>query len=472
MTKKQLRAAVYCRISRDATGTRAGVDRQRDACLKLAADRGWDVDPAHIIVENDVSATRGKRPGYTRLMELASAGTVDVIVAWHVDRLTRKMTELETLIETSERTGVRVATVSGDLDLTTDSGRLVGRILASVARGEVERKGARQRAANAQRAEQGKPPPTRAYGYNTDGTIRPDEAKIVRDLFARFVAGAGIAGLTTWLGENGHGNTQGATWSRYGVRHMLLNPRYVGERWANGEFVALGVWEALVDEATFRAAASRLSDPARTVTPGPSRKWIGSGLYRCGVCDDDTRVQILYSGRKLADGTRVQTRMYRCAKTLHLVRKADEIDDLVTAVISQRLRDPRIAARMVDDRHMDVVRVLRDEAVGLRARSDSLAAELADGLLTARQVHVASRRIEARLGDVEAQLAELGSRSALAQIATTADPVTAWLGLDVAQRAAVVDGLATVTLLPGKRGRGSFDPETVRVEWKVTTDAP
>ncbi len=55
---------MYCRISMDRAATSAGVDRQRDACLKLAADRGWTVAPQHIYVENDTSATKGKRPGY------------------------------------------------------------------------------------------------------------------------------------------------------------------------------------------------------------------------------------------------------------------------------------------------------------------------------------------------------------------------------------------------------------------------
>jgi DNA invertase Pin-like site-specific DNA recombinase len=71
------------------------------------------------------------------VLQLAEDREVDVIVGWHVDRLTRTLTELEHLIELSQRTDVRVAAVSGDLDLTSDAVRLVGRILACVARGEV-----------------------------------------------------------------------------------------------------------------------------------------------------------------------------------------------------------------------------------------------------------------------------------------------------------------------------------------------
>jgi hypothetical protein len=64
------------------------------------------------------------------------------VIVWAVDRLVRRLPDLEDLIDRFERTGVKLVTVSGEMDLSTDQGRLVARILASVARGEVERKGA------------------------------------------------------------------------------------------------------------------------------------------------------------------------------------------------------------------------------------------------------------------------------------------------------------------------------------------
>jgi DNA invertase Pin-like site-specific DNA recombinase len=68
---------------------------------------------------------------------------IDAVVVWHIDRLLRKMTDLEQVKELVEKTGVQLVTVSGDIRLDTDQGRMVGRIMASVARGEVERKSAR-----------------------------------------------------------------------------------------------------------------------------------------------------------------------------------------------------------------------------------------------------------------------------------------------------------------------------------------
>src|SRR5690242_13661972 len=103
-----MRAFVYLRQSLDRAGTSAAVDRQREDCLKLCADRGWEV--VNTYVDNDVSASSRKpRPQYVKMLAAVERGEAEVIVAWHVDRLTRKITDLEHLIELAQATGLRIA---------------------------------------------------------------------------------------------------------------------------------------------------------------------------------------------------------------------------------------------------------------------------------------------------------------------------------------------------------------------------
>ena len=120
-----MRAFVYLRQSLDRTGDGAAVERQRVDCEKLCAERGWSI--VRTFVDNDTSASSKKpRPQYQAMLSALRDGGAEIIVAWHIDRLTRKLTELEELIELSQRTGARIATVTGDIDLSTDAGRLVG----------------------------------------------------------------------------------------------------------------------------------------------------------------------------------------------------------------------------------------------------------------------------------------------------------------------------------------------------------
>ena len=447
-----MKAAIYLRQSKDQNLDGLAVARQRQDCERLVEERGWEVSAT--FVDNDISASNGtRRPGYANLLDLIESGSVDVVVAWHVDRLTRRLSELEDLIERCERSGVRVATVSGDLDLSTDAGRLVGRILGAVARGEVERKSARQRRATLQSAEAGKVPGRRSFGFNLDGSHHPTEAAAVADVYRQVVGGLSTLGAMRWLNDNGHTTTTGRTWDRSSVAKMIRNARNAGHRTLRGEIVAKGDWEPIVDEATFRAAVESITDRSQQGRR-TGRRWLGAGTYQCHcgalVCTN-------YGKR----GDRV----YQCQASTHLNRNAVPIDEVVAAVIVARLRLPDLAQLLATDDTADLT-PLRDEATALRLRIEQLAADYADGLLTGRQVQVATAKLDDKLHEVERALADAGRGSRLAPLLDTPDPGQAWLDAEVDVQRAVLDTLATVTILPGSIGRVPFDPTTVKVEWK------
>ena len=131
--------------SSDGTQERLGVERQVPPCRELARRKGWAViEPAY--EDHDLTAFSGKRrPGYEQLLADAKAGRINIIVAWHADRLTRQPTGNEALIELAERYGIRLATVTGEHDLATPSGRLHFRMLGSIARYESEHRAERLR---------------------------------------------------------------------------------------------------------------------------------------------------------------------------------------------------------------------------------------------------------------------------------------------------------------------------------------
>jgi site-specific DNA recombinase len=452
-----VRAAVYLRQSKDTTGERVGVDRQARQCHKLAEARGWQVVATY--EDNDTSASVAKRrPGYTTMLKAAEAGDFDVIVAYHADRLTRRLVDLEELLVLSQRTGVKVATVTGDLDLTNDTGRLVARILASVAAGEVERKSGRQRDANRDAAEAGRPPQRRAFGYAEGGmTLLDTEAEAVRDTYAQLLTGATLVALARRLNRHGFTTTRGRPWQRSAVRAMLLSPRYKGTRVYRGEEIGPGTWPPIVTEETWQAARLLLTDDARRKNDGTARRWLGGGLYLCGKCSDTARSDMRVNYRGPGE------RVYRCRERSHMTRLADPVDDLVSGVIVARLRRDDLADLLARPDSAVPVLDLRRECVTLRERMDAYGVDLADGVLTSGQVRRATQRLQHRLDDVERQLADAGRRSALDAMLGTPDPGAAWLAADLDQKRAVLDMLVTVVLLPT---RGAFRPESVWFDWR------
>src|SRR4051812_50076084 len=95
-----MKCIIYARQSLDIAGDQLGVERQRAECLRLCEQRGYEV--FETLVDNSVSASADSRPGYERLLELIERQAVDVVVVLRLDRLLRKLTGLEALIDLTE----------------------------------------------------------------------------------------------------------------------------------------------------------------------------------------------------------------------------------------------------------------------------------------------------------------------------------------------------------------------------------
>src|SRR5947209_5645390 len=186
-----IRAAIYCRISQDRAGAGLGVTRQEEDCRALCERRGWVV--AEVYADNDVSAYSGKpRPAWQQLISDVQAGAVGAMVSWHVDRLTRSPRELEDVIDLADKHGIELATVTGEVDLSNPTGRLIARMLGAAARHEAEHKAERQKRQRRQAAEAGRVAGggKRPFGYADDRiTVIDDEAAIIRECAGRALSG-------------------------------------------------------------------------------------------------------------------------------------------------------------------------------------------------------------------------------------------------------------------------------------------
>jgi len=276
------RAGIYARISLDVSGDALGVQRQEQDCRTKAAALGWDV--AEVYVDNDVSASKNvERPAYARMLADLEAGTINAVVVYDLDRLTRKPAELESFIDLSDKHGVSLANVSGDVDLTTASGRMVARIKGAVARQEAERIGERVARQKQQRAAQGIPHKGRhrQYGYDEDWNLIPSEAAIIKEAFMRRANGESTTSIANDFTQRGIKTVSGRNWTSGVLGVTLKKDVYAGWVTLKGVRVAKSIYPAIVDEATFNAAQSNLAnDSAGTNT----RKYLLSGILMCKHC--------------------------------------------------------------------------------------------------------------------------------------------------------------------------------------------
>ena len=453
-----MRAAAYLRISEDRAGDQLGVVRQRQDCEELCRSKGWT--PVEY-VDNDTSATSGKpRPAYEQMLADIRDGSIGAVVAWDLDRLHRRPIELESFMALADEKHLALATVSGDVDLSTAQGRLVARLKGSVAAHEGEHRKARQLRAARQKAERGEPNWSKAFGYLGD-SHQPDPvtAPLVKEAYAAILAGASLADICRHWNTAGALTVTGKPWTAETLTHFLRKPRNAGLRAYKGELVGKATWPGLVDEDTWRAAQTVLEAPERKPGRKSVRRHLLTGVAHCGKC-----------GHYLCASYRtVDRRIVYVCKACHGVSILSEnLEPIVYRIVSGRLAMPDAVDLLKAGQHDTAeAEALRTERAALLVRLDEIADERADGLLTGAQAKRATERINDNLATIEHRQQDQARLRVFDGIPLgTPEVADAIARLSPDRFRAVLDVLATITVAPvGKSGR-VFNPDRVQVNWR------
>jgi DNA invertase Pin-like site-specific DNA recombinase len=471
--------AVYLRQSKDSEGNELAIDRQRDGCLKLCRSKDWN----HVreYPDNDRSASNGKtREHYQQMLKDIAAGRVSRVVVWDLDRLHRQPIELEQFMQLADSKGLALATVTGDVDLATDNGRLFARIKGAVAMAEVERKSARQKAAAEQKAKSkdgGRPSwPSRPFGYDADrdvagkwwtvrrnptvyNTIRlhKKEAPLLRRAYKDFLNGTPLYAIAARWNEAGLPTPRGNRWSGSRVRELLLLARNAGLREFRGEVVGKGTWDPIVDEDTWRRAVAKITDPSRRTGPFEGRKYLLSGIARCGVCLTPMTSHISARGK----------RQYACyhAGCRKISRDGANMDEVIIAAVVERLSREdavELLRPAIDPVDANALRAERKEK---RDALKQLGKDFAKAPAEFRQSALTD--LQERLAEIDQLLTDPGKAAIFEDVVNADDPAKAFDSLDLGRQRTIVDALVTITVRPvGKGTARVWDPDAIDVVFK------
>lgn len=503
MTSEPRRAAIYLRISQDRENTRLGVDRHREDAEALISARRWTV--VDVYEDNDVSGKgHKKRPAFERLLNDIESGSIDVVVAQEWPRLERNRADGVRIIEAAQRHHVLLTFAKGsDIDCTTAAGRLSADMFSAIARNEIEVKAERQSRAQRQRAEQGKPPKgVRPVGYTSNGDVIDHEAQAVRMIYAAFSSGASLRAIAAALSGGGenlpdiptlprHNRTlmlernarraesglearpvpQDRPWVPSTVLGILRNPRYAGystytpkDVLANGDRrrswraqilldehgePVCGTWDRIVDVNLWEAVQDRLDDPERiTNRVGTDRKHLGSGLYRCGICDKPVKTH----------GQR-----YRCEG--HVMRSREQIDDFVIEVVRRRLAAPDLLD-LLPSAEGPRLSELKEQINEHRAKILRAQRDYDNELIEGFDLKRIRDRENAAIDTLEVERLRVSLGSSYDTVLGGKDPVAAFDAGDLASRRTSIDILCEVHLFPHPRGVKTFNPDSIAVTWR------
>ena len=245
-----MQAAIYARYSSENQRPES-IDDQISSCRKLAQERQYNVEHAHIYTDEAASGAREDRPGLAALRVAAVAGEFRVLLIDDLSRLARNTLLLLSVLEELRFHGVRVVSVADGLD-TDDQDATVGIQMRGVfnelqlmdlrkktLRGQIGQKergfivgeatyGYRSVAVGEVRMDKkGRPRPE---GYKM--TVDPQEAAVILRIFKEFVAGCSESRIVKGLNAEGvpGRRTSKKGWSPATIHRLLRNEKYVG-RW-------------------------------------------------------------------------------------------------------------------------------------------------------------------------------------------------------------------------------------------------
>ncbi|NMG16980.1 recombinase family protein [Aromatoleum bremense] len=358
VTKK--RCAVYCRVSTDERLDQSfnSIDAQREAGKAYVASQrseGWSL-VADDYLDPGFSGGNMERPGLRRLMADIEAGGIDIVIVYKIDRLTRSLTDFSRMIEVFERHKVSFVSVTQQFNTTTSMGRLMLNVLLSFAQFEREVTGERIRDKIAASKRKGMwMGGVVPLGYRVEArqlVIEPGEAKLVRRVFAQFVACRSTTDLVRALAAEKITSRRGTPFSKQGLHKILSNRLYLGEISHKGESYP-GQHAALVDEALWNTVQTIFAENINVRRTDTWARRVDEALLRGLLFTaDGERLQPSFTtkanGRRYRYYVPRRTLRYGAGKHPIGMLPAAPIEDMVLAQVHAALLAPEVTQAVCD----------------------------------------------------------------------------------------------------------------------------
>ena len=300
------RVAAYARVSSGKEAMLHSLAAQVDYySTYIRHHPGWEY--VGVYTDEAKTGTKDSREGFQRLLADCKSGKVNHIITKSVSRFARNTVTLLETVRELKNMGISVYFEEQNINTMTADGELMLTILASYAQAESLSASENQKWRVRQNFEEGKPWRGYMLGYRyKDGeyVIVPEEAEIVKRIYADFLSGKGIEAIMKSLNESGVLTQQGFNWHRSAVMRILRNYTYTGNLLLqtkyrenhltkktlvnHGElpqYHATDSHEAIIDMETFEEVQAEIARRAKKYTkPHKRKEYPFSGIMTCAIC--------------------------------------------------------------------------------------------------------------------------------------------------------------------------------------------
>ncbi len=239
------RIAIYSRKSK-FTGKGESIENQIELCRQYIETQYDKAAAEEAVVYEDEGFSGGnmERPMFKKMMDYARGGAVSSIVVYRLDRISRNIGDFAKLIEELEELGVSFVSIKEQFDTSSPLGRAMMYIASVFSQLERETIAERIRDNMQELAKTGRwlggITPT---GYESeavskvtvDGKVKkvsklkiiPEEARLVRLIFNKFLETNSLTKTDAYLLQNGYLSKNGLPFSRFTIKGILKNPTYM-----------------------------------------------------------------------------------------------------------------------------------------------------------------------------------------------------------------------------------------------------
>jgi site-specific DNA recombinase len=399
-----MRAVIYARYSSDSQ-REASIDDQVHNCRARIEAEGWKLEETY--ADGATSGATVLRPAYQRMLMAARSGSVDVIVAEALDRLSRDQEDVAALYKLLSFAGVMLITLAeGEINELHVGlkGTMNALFLKDLAQ--------KTHRGLAGRIRGGKSGGGKAYGYDIvralddagepvrgDLKINDEEVRIVRRIFGEYIGGKSPRAIAVAFNREAIAGPTGKGWTASTIMGnrkrgtgILNNQLYIGKR----------VWNRLAyrRDPDTRKRVSRLNPPDQWIVADvPELRVIAAHVWNQaqemletrsretrpdtvkGPDWKDRRPKHLFSGlvkcASCGGGMSLVSRIYYGCSARHnkgtcsnrLTMRLDRLEESVLRGLQEQLVTPELTETFVREYTAEINRI-RAEATASRSTDE------------------------------------------------------------------------------------------------------
>lgn len=311
------RVAAYARVSSDKDAMHHSLSAQVSYYSTMIQNhREWKY--VGVYADEAKTGTKDDRESFQRLLADCRDGKIDLIITKSISRFARNTVTLLETVRELKSLGVDVFFEEQNTHTLSADGELMLTILASYAQEESRSVSENQKWRVRKNFEEGIPWNGAMLGYrysNGKYIVIPEEAEVVKRIYAYYLSGMGIVAIVKDLNNNSIPTRLGNKWTKTVITKILRNYAYTGNlllqktfhenhitkrtKVNRGElpmYHATDTHEAIIDIDTFNAVQKEIELRAiKHKAKAPLKTYPFTSMIVCGNCGKHYRRKVTHA---------------------------------------------------------------------------------------------------------------------------------------------------------------------------------